>query len=122
MVNFSNASFVQNVITGNHAGCGGGLHWQIPSFSSPLFVNNTIADNDGFQGSGISADGDNALTKLVNNIVVAKDGQAAVFCGSRALNPPAFRFNNIFIHFLSFRFGSTAYTDFSSCVFFNRFF
>jgi parallel beta-helix repeat protein len=98
LVNVSDAVIVQNLIAGNSAGCGGGIFWLVPSGArGPLLVNNTIADNDSPQGSSIFADGFDAQTELLNNVVVAKGGQAAVFCGDfNDLNPPIFKFNNIF--------------------------
>jgi len=98
IVNFSDALIVQNLITGNTAGCGGGIFWLVPFGAlGPLLVNNTIADNDSPQGSGIFADGFDAQTELINNIVVAKAGQTAVYCGDfNDLNPPIFTFNDVF--------------------------
>ena len=60
-------------------------------------MNNTIADNDSAQGSGIFADGFDAQTTLINNIIVATAGQTAVFCGNlNDANPPVFAFNDVF--------------------------
>jgi len=98
ITDFSDAVIAQNVIVGNSAGCGGGIHWGIPlGERGPLLVNNTIADNDSPQGSGIHADGFDADTELINNVVVAKAGQTAIFCTIfRDLTPPIFSFNNVF--------------------------
>jgi serine protease len=97
LVNVSDALIVQNVVTGNAAGCGGGVFWLVPSGArGPLLVNNTIADNDSAQGSGIFADGFDAQTELINNIIVASAGQTAVFCGDfNDGNPPLFTFNDV---------------------------
>ncbi|WP_026362143.1 PKD domain-containing protein [Geopsychrobacter electrodiphilus] len=98
LVNFSDALIVQNLIFGNTAGSGGGIHWLVPSGNrGPLLVNNTIADNDSLQGSGIYADGYDVQTRLVNNLIIGKSGQTAVYCGDfNDLNPPLFDFNNIY--------------------------
>lgn len=98
MVNLSDALIAGNLITGNSAGCGGGIYWLVPSGNrGPLLVNNTIADNDSAQGSGINADGFDAQTLLVNNIIVAQGAQTAVFCGNlNDLNPPMFKANDVF--------------------------
>ena len=98
LVNDSDASIVQNVIAGNAAGCGGGIFWLVPAGARGLLlVNNTIADNDSAQGSGIFADGFDAQTTLINNIIVATAGQTVVFCGNlNDGNPPVFAFNDVF--------------------------
>jgi parallel beta-helix repeat protein/putative cofactor-binding repeat protein len=99
MFNFSDALIVQNVITGNKATFeGGGIFWLVPAGTrGPRLVNNTIADNDAQEGSGIFADGFDAQTELVNNIIVAKEGQIALFCGGfNDPNTPIIRFNNVF--------------------------
>jgi len=97
MVNQSDATIAGNLIVGNHAGCGGGIYWLVPPSRGPLLVNNTLADNDSQAGSGIFADGFDAGAVLINNIIMAPTGQTAVFCGDfNDLNPPQFRFNNVF--------------------------
>jgi hypothetical protein len=94
----SNALIVQNLITGNHAGCGGGIYWFAPGNPGPLVVSNTIADNDGAKGSGIFAVGFGSRTTLfTNNLIIGKTGQTAIYCEPFGdLNPSVFRFNNIF--------------------------
>jgi hypothetical protein len=48
-------------------------------------------------GSAILADGFDAQTVLANNILIARPGQTAVYCGDfNDLNPPIFNFNNVF--------------------------
>jgi parallel beta-helix repeat protein len=98
MGNTSDATIVGNLIVGNHAGCGGGIYWLVPSGArGPLLVNNTLADNDSPTGSEILADGFDANAVLINNIIAARAGQTAVFCGDfNDSNPPQFRFNNVF--------------------------
>jgi hypothetical protein len=98
IVGGSDALIVQNLITGNQAADGGGLYWLVPaSLRGPILVNNTIADNNATSnGSGIYADGFDARTELINNIIVAKPGQTGLYCGNFAQNSPIIRFNNIF--------------------------
>jgi parallel beta-helix repeat protein len=93
--NFSDVSIVQNLIFGNK---GAGIYWLVPAGSrGPRLVNNTIVDNDAQSGSAIFADGFDTRTELINNILIGKAGQTAVFCGNRGdSNPPIFRFNNVF--------------------------
>jgi len=98
LVNSSDALIIQNVITNNSAGGGGGVSWLVPSGNvGPFLVNNTIVNNDSPMGSGIFADGYDAQTLLVNNIVIAKEGQSAIYCGDfNDINPPIFEFNNVY--------------------------
>lgn len=98
IVNISDAAIIQNVITRNTGTQGGGIYWGVPDIGrGPLLVNNTIADNSGTQGSGIFAAGFDKQATLVNNIVIARSGQTAVYCDSaNDPNPPIFRFNDIF--------------------------
>lgn len=98
LVNQSNASITQNLIIGNSASTGGGVYWLVPSGAQgPLLVNNTIADNDSAQGSGVFADGYDAQARLFNNLIVAKPGQTALYCGNfNDLNAPIIQFNNIY--------------------------
>jgi hypothetical protein len=96
-VNDSNALILQNLITGNQASDGGGVYWAIGNASGPRLVNNTIADNDSINGSGIFALVFDSRMELTNNIIVAKPGQAGLFCFDfNNQNPPIVRFNNIF--------------------------
>lgn len=98
MVNFSDALIVQNLIIENQSSEGGGVFWLVGSgLRGPLLISNTIANNDARQGSGVFADGFDALTQLVNNIIVVKAGQIALFCGDfNDQNSPIIKFNNIF--------------------------
>jgi len=95
MINSSNAAIIQNVISQNSAGCGGGVYWSVPSGTrGPYLVNNTLVDNDGAIGSGVYANGYDINSLLVNNVIVGKTGQTAVYCGSsNDPNPPQMRFN-----------------------------
>ena len=96
MVNGSSPLIVQNVIAGNHALNGGGVGWLLPAGAVPVLINNTIAENDAAMGSGVYAVALGAQSQLVNNTIVAKAGQTAVFCDNFN-NPsvPFFGFNNV---------------------------
>jgi hypothetical protein len=98
LVNFSDATIVGNLIVGNSAPFGGGISWLVVlGEHGPTLVNNTLAHNNSPEGSAIFADGFDANTQLVNNLLVAPPGQTAVFCGDfNDLNPPVFRFNNVY--------------------------
>jgi hypothetical protein len=89
----TDALIVQNLITGNQAYEGGGIHWIVGQPGARL-INNTIADNDAVSnGSGLFINGDDVRTELTNNIIVAKPGQSALYCGGI---DPTIRFNNVF--------------------------
>ena len=95
MVNQSDALIAGNLITRNN---GFGVQWLVPSSArGPLLVNNTIADNENVQGYQVFADGFDNDTRLVNNVIIGKAGETAVFCtmafGSER---PVFEFNNVF--------------------------
>jgi hypothetical protein len=106
MVNESDALIVQNVITGNKltgtvsmgGGKGGGVYWLVANGDrGPTLVNNTIAGNDGEQGSGVFADGSDYKALLINNIIVGKAGQTAIYCGNfNAIYPPQLSHNLVY--------------------------
>ena len=99
IVNFSDATIVQNVIVGNTSDQGGGVSWLVPGGElGPIVVNNTIAGNTAtLDGSQIFADGFDAQTLLVNNIIIGPAGGTAVVCGDfNDINPPVFQFNDVF--------------------------
>jgi parallel beta-helix repeat protein len=98
MVNASDPLIVQNVIAGNRATRGGGIFWLVPSIGrGPYVVSNTIASNHAQQGSGVFADGYDANSLLVNNIIVSPPGETALHCGDfNNFEPPIIRFNNIY--------------------------
>jgi parallel beta-helix repeat protein len=89
MVNQSDADIVQNLIIGN---AGSGIAWLVPSGArGPLVVNNTIVRNG---GPGISADGYDAASAILNNIIV---GTPALSVGGfNDVNPPVIGHNNIY--------------------------
>jgi hypothetical protein len=71
------ALIVQNLITGNKASAGAGIHSTV---TDSVIVNNTIADNDAAsEGSGIFARGHHGV-QLINNIIAAKPGQTGFHC------------------------------------------
>lgn len=103
IVNHSDALIVQNLIVGNSAGEGGGVHWLVPSLSGargPRLVNNTIAGNVATvagRGSAVFADGFDASAVLVNNLLVGTAGQTALHCGGfNDPNPPVVQLNDVF--------------------------
>jgi hypothetical protein len=98
LVNFSDASIVQNLFVGNRGRQGGAIFWLVPSGArGPLLINNAIVNNDGLFGSGLFADGFDRDALVQNNVIVANPGQAAVYCGNfNDLNIPIFRNNDVF--------------------------
>jgi parallel beta-helix repeat protein len=98
MGNSSNALILQNIISNNSGVNCGGIEWLVPSGNDgPRVINNTIVYNDGGQGSAICADGFDAQTLLINNIIAAKAGQTAIYCGDfNNLDPPIIEFNNVY--------------------------
>ena len=98
--NFSDALILQNIISNNSDENCGGIDWLVPSSSvGPRITNNTIVDNDGALGSAICADGFDERVQMVNNIIVSKPGQTAIFCGNlqnTEFEPPLIRFNNVY--------------------------
>ena len=98
--NYSDALILQNVISNNTDENCGGIDWLVPSGSvGPRVINNTLVDNDGALASAICADGYDAQAQLVNNIIVSKPGQTAIFCQNAQntdFEPPLIRFNNVF--------------------------
>ena len=96
--NYSDVAIINNVIVGNSARRGGGIAFLVPSGTrGPILVNNTIANNDSAEGSGVFADGFDAQALLVNNIIVAKTGQTAIYCGDfTKIDAPIIQFNDVF--------------------------
>jgi hypothetical protein len=86
MVNFSQATIVNNLVVGNAAGCGGGFYWG-GSTGVTTFVNNTFADNDGAEGSAIDMSGVDSRHVIYNNLIVGKAGQTALFCRNSTSTP-----------------------------------
>ncbi len=75
----SSVQAIQNLITGNSSDFGGGVSWMPRDSSNSYLLNNTIADNDSPSGSGIISGGSAVNPGIINNIIVAKAAQAAVY-------------------------------------------
>jgi hypothetical protein len=87
MVNFSQATIVNNLVVGNVAGCGGGIYWS-GSTGVNTFVNNTFADNDAPEGSAVAFSGADTRHLIFNNLLIGKPGQPAVHCSNSSTTPP----------------------------------
>ncbi|MDH3597153.1 MAG: right-handed parallel beta-helix repeat-containing protein [Rhodospirillales bacterium] len=94
------ANIVQNLIYGNNTNyprAGGGIAWSVTAgYRGPLVVNNTIADNSDW---AIFAAGFDANSALINNVIVARLGHKAIYCG--AYNdpdpfPPVIAYNDVY--------------------------
>jgi parallel beta-helix repeat protein len=98
MVNQSDALVVNNLITGNSAGCGGGVYWLVPSGDrGPFLINNTIADNFANQGAAVYASGFQAQTQLINNILVSPGASTTLYCDpTYGPPPPILNSNDVF--------------------------
>ncbi|PYI81064.1 MAG: hypothetical protein DME26_20495, partial [Verrucomicrobia bacterium] len=94
-MNGSDPLIVNNLITANTAGCGGGVYWAVPSGGrGPFLINNTVSGNF---GAGVWASGFDAQAQLINNIIVAPSFDVGVFCDTtRDPNPPVFKSNDVF--------------------------
>src|SRR5262245_8346417 len=86
MVNFSQATIVDNLVVGNAAGCGGGFFWG-GSSGVTTFVNNTFVDNDGQEGSAVDVSGVDPRHLIYNNILIGKAGQTAFYCRNAMSTP-----------------------------------
>jgi hypothetical protein len=96
MVNMSQATFVDNLIVGNVAGCGGGIYWS-GSEGINTFVNNTVADNDAPEGSAIAFNGADSRQIIYNNLLIGKAGQPAIHCSSNSGSPqPVINTSDVF--------------------------
>jgi hypothetical protein len=96
MVNFSQATIVNNLVVGNVAGCGGGLYWG-GSTGVTTFVNNTFADNDAAEGSAIDVSGVDTRHVIDNNVIIGKAGQTAFYCRNAGSTPsPALNTSDVF--------------------------
>ena len=97
MVNLSEATIANNLVVANAAGCGGGMYWGGTQSSTVTLVNNTFADNDGAEGSAIGMSGVDSRQLIYNNIVIGKNGQAALFCRtSGASSSPVINASNVY--------------------------
>lgn len=98
MVNQSDALIVNNLITGNSAGCGGGVYWSVPSGNrGPFLVNNTIAANFAGQGAAAYGGGFQSQAQLINNILISTNAATTLYCdGTYSSTPPILASNDIF--------------------------
>jgi|SRR5579872_508470 len=98
IVNEADQILFQNLIVRNSANRGGGIYLQVPaSISGILLANNTIADNDGAEGSAVYAGGFDDNDIFVNNLIVAKTGEIAVLCDtSYDPKPPLFAYSDAY--------------------------
>jgi len=90
----SGVQIIQNLITGNTAGTGGGI--EIDNTVS-LILNNTIAGNGGgsaFFGWFFTTTGPMTVS---NNLIIGNAGKSALGCrGFDTVSPPVFSFNDVF--------------------------
>ena len=96
--NGSDALITNNIITSNRASRGGGVGWLVPSGNlGPRVVNNTFALNTAPQGSAVFADGFDAATRLVNNVMFSVGDAWTIECSALYdQTPPVIRHNNVF--------------------------
>lgn len=96
IANEADAQFIQNVITGNSAGAGGGVYLSVPVSSiGLLFVNNTIAANNSADGSAVWAGGFDSNDEFFNNLIIGTAGQIAFHCDTLYSSvPPIVQFND----------------------------
>jgi len=95
-VNKSDADIVQNVIAKNNATCNGGVVLFVLSGTrGPALVNNTIALNGGSTSSGINAEGFDANSRVISNIVVGLPGSTAMSCTAVFASAPPIMRNNL---------------------------
>lgn len=96
--NDSQPIVASNLVVANRAVQGGGLYLSPPFGSTGgVWVNNTVADNTGDNGSEIHTTGFADQIQLTNNIVRASGTAVAVVCDtSYSTAPPQFRNNDLF--------------------------
>jgi len=99
-VNRSDATIVQNLITGNRSPSdGGGLSISTPSGTrGPLLVANTIADNSARRGSAVWAGGFDSAVRLSDNILRSSSwSEGALYCDATySTTPPAVDHDDVF--------------------------
>jgi hypothetical protein len=93
---YNSPILIQNVIVNNTAGSGGGLYAFLPSGSTELIVNNTIAGNTAGDNSyGVFAGGFGEGATYINNLIVAQ--ASAVTCDSTySPTSPTFSYTDAF--------------------------
>ena len=98
LVNDSDAEITNNIIAGNQGALGGGIYVSVPfGARGPLAVNNTVAANQANNGLAMYADGFDAQTTFVNNILVGDGTATVVYCDATYdPDPPIIRFNDVY--------------------------
>ena len=95
--NGSIADIVQNLIDNNTAAVGGGIHQTLASsFSGPLMLNNTVANNSAGSGAEVFIDGADGNIAFTNNLLIDSSTAGAIFCGSSSGQVPTFVRNDVF--------------------------
>jgi hypothetical protein len=91
-----NVIAVQNVVAANQADQGAGIYWAISGGTTPMMLNNTIANNRSTQtGSALYIAGITSDGRLINNLFIGGPSENAVFCDATFTNtPPLFRNND----------------------------
>ena len=76
------ALVVQNLITGNSANYGGGVYIEgfSTNYTTPVLVNNTIANNNWGAVYVYENPSGYGQSQLINNLIVASPGQPALIC------------------------------------------
>ena len=92
----SNPIMLQNLIIDNTADQGGGIYVRLFS-STPILVNNTIVNNRANlgKGSAVYLEGFSADAAMVNNLLIGRATENAVFCDPKS-TPPGFQNNDAF--------------------------
>ncbi len=57
------------------------MYWLVPSGDrGPYLINNTIANNFANQGAAVYAEGFQAQSQLINNILVSASASTTLYC------------------------------------------
>src|SRR5262249_22597283 len=98
MFNDTDALIVENLISNNSAGQGGGIAALVPSGSrGPILINNTVTGDSAPEGSELFFDGFDSQVQVSNNLLIGPTGGNAVFCGSTFTSEsPTFTTNDVF--------------------------
>lgn len=89
----------QNLLVGNQLsepGAGGGVYWQLYGGGRVELIGNTVADNQAERGSAVYADGSDADSTLINNLLLGVAERSTLECGDLGdLQPPRYQHNNV---------------------------
>jgi hypothetical protein len=99
LVNEADEIIVQNLIARNIAGSGSQIYSLVPQSSIGfVLINNTIASAPaGGADAAVIADGFNVNVQIINNIILAKETEAALLCNPIYNDgPPIVQFNDAF--------------------------